>query len=121
MKRGGVTPATPSRELALLRLHYRVPVLENIRYRLALLRGKRYRVKPEPWATATYTPGPESERLSAEEYDPTLDPWEADSRRFNNLSPMQRSLSTTTAAGMLRISRKVNINSAGPANAHLAF
>jgi hypothetical protein len=77
LRRAGVAPAAPSRKLALLRLHGRVPLAENLRHWLALARGRTHEVAPTPAVVATYTPGPESQRLPADQYDATLDPWQA--------------------------------------------
>lgn len=77
MQRGGISPAAPSRKLLLQRFHRHVPLVENIKYRAALLRGQRYAVEATQVVVPVRTPGPESERLPADEYDPSMDPWTA--------------------------------------------
>jgi hypothetical protein len=66
----------PPRALLMWRLHGRVPPLENLRFRWALLRGQVYAVRPRPAPVDSWTPGPEAAPLDPS-YDPTLDPYVA--------------------------------------------
>ena len=77
MRWGGTLGASPSVKVALLRQHYRVPLMEDFKYRMALVRGQQYEVRPLPNVVETYRPPPAAERLSPGDYDPSLDPWEA--------------------------------------------
>ncbi len=48
IRRGGLPKDTLSTRLVMLRYHHRVPVLETIKFRVALLRGQMYEPKVLP-------------------------------------------------------------------------
>jgi hypothetical protein len=73
IRRAKLPEGTLSRRLVMLRYHHRISIIENIKYRLALLQGKIYRpqVKPPQGGARSMA----LERLDPNEYDPTADPW----------------------------------------------
>jgi hypothetical protein len=67
----------PPRSLILQRYHRRIPVQENIRYRLALLKKQVYNPKPLPKPSEPLLPYALRDQLEASNYDSTADPWTA--------------------------------------------
>jgi hypothetical protein len=73
IRKAKLPEGTLSRRMVMLRYHYRISAVENIKYRLALLQGKTYQPKVKPAYGRERSM--ELERLDPNEYDPTSDPW----------------------------------------------
>lgn len=73
IRKAKLPEGTLPRRLVMFRYHYRISALENIKYRLALLRGEVYRPKVKPIHEESRQ-SMALERLDPNEYDPTFDP-----------------------------------------------